>query len=99
MDKKGKGKRVNGHGNVTFGSEEIRPVKYFERSKKKNWQGVRWKENRRRRLDFHQGIWRRQIGMKKREEFRERVRAEIRWKTRWAAKLLEVWVKRLISKS
>ena len=72
-----------GYGNVTFGSDEIRPGEYIER-KKENWQGVRWKGDRRRR-----------IGMKKREEFRERVRAETCWKTKRAAKLLEVWVKRL----
>ena len=82
-----------GYGNVTFGSEERFGRESFLNVKRVNV--ARSEVERRRRIEFYRGIWRRQIGMKKRGEFRERVRSETWWKTRRAAKMLEVWVKRL----
>ena len=60
-----------GYGNVTFGCEKS------GRENILNVRRVRLKRDRRRRIECCRGIWRRQIGMKKREEFRERVRANV----------------------
>ena len=66
-----------GYGDVTFGSEGIRPEEFFERKKGVDWKGVRAEKGTGGGgSSFYRGIWRRQIGMKKREEFRERVRVE-----------------------
>ena len=77
-----------GYGNVTFGCEKIRPGEYIKRKKgeleRSEAEKVRAAEDR------VLSIWRRQIGMKKREEFRERVRAETWRKKGRVAKLLEV---------
>ena len=73
-----------GYGIVTFG------CKKSGREKTLNVRRVRLKRDRRRRIECCRGIWRRQIGMKKREEFRERVRAETWRKKGRVAKLLEV---------
>ena len=78
-----------GCGNVTFGSEKIRPGENIEREKGE-LERMRRKRVRRRRIEYRRGIWRRQSGMMKREEFREVVRAETRRKKGRVAKLLEV---------
>ena len=80
-----------GYGNVTFGSEGIRPGEYIERKKgeleKGTWgsssastemvcregtgsgwkKGVRRKRDRRRGIGYCRGIWRRQIGTKRKK--------------------------------
>ena len=79
-----------GYGNVFFWSvkESGREKKLNER--RVNRKGVRWKR-RRWSIGYYRGMWRRQIWMKKREEFRRRVRAETWWKRGRVAKMLEVW--------
>ena len=63
-----------GYGNVTFGSEGIRPGEYIER-KKGAW-GSRGENQEEKGLaagiEYCRGIWRRQIGTKKKREFGER---------------------------
>ena len=51
-----------GYGNGTFGSE------------RENWKRVRRKTDRRREIEYCRGIWRRQIGTKRKREFGEKVK-------------------------
>ena len=66
-----------GYGNVTFGSEGIRQREYTEREKgelEKN----EVEKGQTGRIEYCRDVWRRQIGMKRKRFFGEKVRAETR---------------------